>query len=468
MDNSFRPPIQLQRSHKNLQLWIQANHVLNDTLPNQITQSIIDVFGTNFDIIKLLLRTATNQQLTSIINIINQHNVKMKDDNGRTIEQHLQVDEYQDHDTPQEHEQMPLFDIISNQSIQHLSLFLAPHEVVQFKNVSRRMSIICLQEMQKITIHVCNTSNLLQTYRGSYFDFSKHLTAIRYVKRTEPVAIAQALHEEFKVPPKHQLLFKINEVWARGRIHQTESLSPVNKRFIADGMMLVLFNKKEILSDTSIDNVYVSDNLYVLKQSNAGHKSQDFWMKYLILQNINENQMRQYIQKIVPTKDTVLSVDINKNKQKHCINSIGFQLAYGIKRNVHQNETKLGGFHVSRLYRFAEDRRGHRMWKTRATNSEIEFFENNGNGRVRLLCYENKVCKLRANHLISSSECLNLIRRSETEISWVGMDILGDEYGSDVESVLTVFTAKLTNKKNTDEAMNTFQNIVQKIEKSAL
>merc|ERR1711933_96487 len=66
----------------------------------------------------------------------------------------------------------------------------------------------------------------------------------------------------------------------------------------------------------------------------------------------------------------------------------------------HDDETLLVSFKVRKLYRWGRDVADLPCWKSRASNSSIEFYQNNNSNKVRMVCRENVTNKLRLNQYV--------------------------------------------------------------------
>ncbi len=74
---------------------------------------------------------------------------------------------------------------ISDESIINICSFLSRRDVIKFKRVSRRISIICLNEMSKCCIQTCLAKNLLNVTSKRAVKWNNRITVGRYYIATK-------------------------------------------------------------------------------------------------------------------------------------------------------------------------------------------------------------------------------------------------------------------------------------------
>ncbi len=86
----------------------------------------------------------------------------------------------------------------------------------------------------------------------------------------------------------------------------------------------------------------------------------------------------------------------------------------------HEDESEVGSFPFKTVYRWGEDVGGEQGWKSRATKSSINFYQNKTTGKTRMVCREQVTNKLRMNQVVQSS--VTLKTRGDKGWSWISVD----------------------------------------------
>eukprot|EP01084_Bolivina_argentea_P067795 123397_1 len=158
------PCINVKRTRDQLLSWVKVNHIkqnLNNEILSVCIPSILKLFGSNADLLQYLTMYSSKPKLDEMYQIIHQ-----------TIQQ------FQASNKPirltNVRNSNPLhryFAKISDESVVNICSFLLKREILAFKKVSRRISIICLNEMNKYCISICLAQHLL---------YSKHLKVLKW------------------------------------------------------------------------------------------------------------------------------------------------------------------------------------------------------------------------------------------------------------------------------------------------
>ena len=104
------------------------------------------------------------------------------------------------------------FNIISNQSITNITNYLAKNEVSSFKAASRRMAIICLEQMEKFEIMTMNMNELVDIkYRKhytNYMNIENELVLNRYNCNRTISFLKEAWSKQYDIKEDDLLLFR--------------------------------------------------------------------------------------------------------------------------------------------------------------------------------------------------------------------------------------------------------------------
>ena len=113
----------------------------------------------------------------------------------------------------------------------------------------------------------------------------------------------------------------------------------------------------------------------------------------------------------------------------------------------HGEEELLSSFPVKKLYVWGKDAVGDQKWKTRASQTDLQFYiRSDGSNKVRLVCREPGTSKLRLNHYIPSPDIAKIKNNSGTSCVWMACDstIEDDDSGDQY----TMFCAKFADAKS--------------------
>ncbi|ETO13112.1 hypothetical protein RFI_24263, partial [Reticulomyxa filosa] len=115
----------------------------------------------------------------------------------------------------------------------------------------------------------------------------------------------------------------------------------------------------------------------------------------------------------------------------------------------HEQESLTASISFKKLYRWGKDVTGEFTWKSRATSSKVEFWQNSKTKKTRITCLEQQTQKLRLNHWIPTKKQSELKKKGENAWTWSAMDetIAAEEKEP---QKLTLFSIKFDN--NNDSA----------------
>eukprot|EP01084_Bolivina_argentea_P155963 271775_1 len=147
----------LGRNHLIKQL--HANQLLNDSdtnceVMNECLQEIIPLFGIK-SILSLIISNAKEHKLQSICDIISRQKRKDKD---KPLPQNESKDNNNEEAIPVT--TPSLFSSLSKVSLSHIIDYLDRHTIERIKIISRKFGIICLEQMNKISIGIFNLNYL--------------------------------------------------------------------------------------------------------------------------------------------------------------------------------------------------------------------------------------------------------------------------------------------------------------------
>ena len=162
------------------------------TLPSEMSLKAINYLKDNSDILQI-------QQMNKIISSINaeyknKQKMEAKDDNapGAALNNNL-------------------FSIISNDSITNITNYLTKNEVTSFKAASRRMAIICLEQMEKYEIMTINMNELVDIkyskYYSNYMNIENELKVNRYCGNRTVSYLKEAWSKQYNIKEEDLLLY---------------------------------------------------------------------------------------------------------------------------------------------------------------------------------------------------------------------------------------------------------------------
>eukprot|EP01084_Bolivina_argentea_P269053 457149_1 len=169
------------------------NCVMNKALPD-----IFKLFGGTHCMVKFILNHCMVDKLEPVYQIIKKHKIQndivkvhQKNDNKQTIKK------TSNHSNP--------FTSIPNECIYEIIAFLDKWDVNhKFKLCSKRIAILCLNEMTKISIGVMNLNTLCNTTEYVKL-YPKQI--IRYNASNKGVFIQEICSKRYKICEQNQLLF---------------------------------------------------------------------------------------------------------------------------------------------------------------------------------------------------------------------------------------------------------------------
>jgi len=122
----------------------------------------------------------------------------------------------------------------------------------------------------------------------------------------------------------------------------------------------------------------------------------------------------------------------------------------------HEEERELDGFEVAKLYRWGKDVTGDYIWKQRASNTKLQFWQNNASGKIRIVCRENVTSKLRLNQIVDTKQLGEVIKMSAKQSSWVARDVTIEAEDEDELQGVCKFACKFINAETATEFVKMF------------
>eukprot|EP01084_Bolivina_argentea_P143303 251695_1 len=230
----------MQRSAKRilrLQTTLKINHLLQNNSDNFFTQwlnQIIELFGGKTSFLLFITNNCDNDILQSIHTIGKKLKLQIKSQNQKN--NILNYFKSTRNNTQLQNKRITIdpniFNLISNESITNICSYLRKNDIEKFKLCSKRIGIICLSEMKKITISILNLNKFI------------NMTKTRY---KNIYSLQQQWEKRYQIKQNNQLFFRetyINNIDYRRYepIHDnTKPLFPKRERYVlCDAKTLVV------------------------------------------------------------------------------------------------------------------------------------------------------------------------------------------------------------------------------------
>eukprot|EP01084_Bolivina_argentea_P264653 448379_1 len=170
-----------------VRMWLKMGCLLdevNDNILIRCFPEIIQLYGGYKSLLLTLLQLSHLQQLNPMYDIIQQQFrkyllSKKKENNYKTETIHLSLSN------------------ISNASISHICGYLTHKDIKSFKLVSKHIGIICLEEMQKISVKTLNCRNIFSNSECQNFFDLKNFNVFRYNRYNTNIRY-YSLYEEWE------------------------------------------------------------------------------------------------------------------------------------------------------------------------------------------------------------------------------------------------------------------------------
>eukprot|EP01084_Bolivina_argentea_P246572 412633_1 len=192
---SFFSSAEQNRTNDHLRLWMETKYMLqnmDDIAIASCSHNVLKLIGSNTDLLTFIISHSNKGQLTKIYNMFKTETTKYNND--KII--------------------YPLCTSLlssSKAAISHICSFLTRDEIINFKLTSCRISIICLETMQKISIGVCNTNKLINISHNKLpLNWNKLMTFTRYNHTQKYNIIFAQYHKLYNIPKQYQIKLPIH------------------------------------------------------------------------------------------------------------------------------------------------------------------------------------------------------------------------------------------------------------------
>eukprot|EP01084_Bolivina_argentea_P116980 207774_1 len=174
-----------KRDNEHLQIWLKTRQLLSDDfhynpdtnnnatnkydqqLLESTKQSIIESFGTFNDILNVFIQNGNKQQLSNIYDILKNlrlNNTPISFNNDKNIQNTQQTENIEN--------KYRGFMHLSSAEICCIIDYLPKNMVNKFKLCSRKIGIVCLQQMNKMTVGVYNMNKLIYHKQKDIFSLN--------------------------------------------------------------------------------------------------------------------------------------------------------------------------------------------------------------------------------------------------------------------------------------------------------
>eukprot|EP01084_Bolivina_argentea_P204656 349527_1 len=221
---------------------LKASDIFNNMNNNILTicvKKIIQLFGGNKAILQFIIKNSTKQKLNEIHNIL----INQLDDikiNTNALES------------------MP------KECMIHIIGYLKAPDVNQFKLCSRKIGIICLEEMKKIPIPTINGNNMLNNAIIDPYNLKSFITTTRYSDKKLFRSLYRIWSQKYNINENNLLIFRYKHHtnrFAKQPIELVPIPNKEQKRFAEQTIKQIqLFN---VMSD-KLSNIYKFFNAYLI------------------------------------------------------------------------------------------------------------------------------------------------------------------------------------------------------------
>eukprot|EP01084_Bolivina_argentea_P041205 76034_1 len=254
-----------KRSRAHLCSWIQAKHIVNNsnekTITNVINDILIELFSSNTNALQHFIQNATKNQLDTIYSLLKTQ--KMKEMEQGNYSTHISI-------SPQS---LSHFDKISQPSIVNVVAFLNANDIKSFKLSSRRLAVICLQEMDKYKLGICviNKQKFMNNNHKTPIKWMQYMSYHRYKPSTTYSHILENIQQNYNIPEKYQIPVPMAMVskysYSTYRYNYSRVLDPTFYAFKHDMTLQNHLNK-------AIKTLIIFDkrNTIILNENNKKHR----------------------------------------------------------------------------------------------------------------------------------------------------------------------------------------------------
>eukprot|EP01084_Bolivina_argentea_P211424 359664_1 len=200
-------PIINENTHReHLRSWIRTEQLLqhvNDTVIDKCVQPALDLFTSNKELLHFVVKHTSQQRLDIIYNILKQEHEQ---------EKKLLQKQHNTLNCTKLKAVSSNFDKISKESISNICGFLNRCDIQLFKQTSRTISIICLEEMGKYSIGICTAFQMMKTNVNNIEDMEwyKYMSYNRYNNITKYNLLFEKIEIRHCIPIKYQIPITID------------------------------------------------------------------------------------------------------------------------------------------------------------------------------------------------------------------------------------------------------------------
>eukprot|EP01083_Nonionella_stella_P123125 370805_1 len=268
------------RENKHIQSWLKLNRSINDSNDITLQQCLLeiaDVFKGHHNFFYFISNFASKQEIDEVhdllqtVKIKHESSNKEEQDNGSSsmdISNDLNED-----DDYEPHSDTNLFNLLPTESISHICSFLDRSSIKDFKGMSRRLGVICLEEQTKIRVSVFNANDLINNHTMNLYDFGPDkFSNSRNNANKRVYSFIEEWSDNYNVPENDQLIAQFstrsryNSMYPKSicdlRDKRLQTMHSIEHRgfLILDKRQMVVLNK----SDRRLFNIG-RDSIHSLK-----------------------------------------------------------------------------------------------------------------------------------------------------------------------------------------------------------
>ena len=235
-----------KKCNQHLRRWMETKNMLQNmenTAIESCTELVLKLIGSKIDLLGFIIKFTSIDELNKIYDILKAESTKYKNDNVQN--------DNNNNSEPADNATLEwsTFNVLSKQSISHICGFLNRAEIKTLKVTSCRISIICLEEMEKISVGVCNTNKLLNNneYNRAPLSWDNLMSYSRYNHNTK----YNILYDQFnhKIPEISQIKLAIQQKRKSKYKHVTIDKSASIEKFdvIEKNRSFILFDSRKLV-----------------------------------------------------------------------------------------------------------------------------------------------------------------------------------------------------------------------------
>ena len=222
-----------QKSREHLCSWIRVEQLFsnaNDDAIDKSLQPVLDLFTSNKELLHFIVKHTSKQRLDLIYEILKKENEQQK-----LAQKKAQT-------TKATKGASSNFDKISKESISNICGFLNRDDIELFKDTSRRISVICLEEMGKYAIGICNALQIMNDNINDIRDIQwfSYMSYDRYYNTTKYETLFAKMYKKYDIPIKCQI--PINIDWNKATF---DFIGDASSK-IGANQSIIMFDKREI------------------------------------------------------------------------------------------------------------------------------------------------------------------------------------------------------------------------------